>query len=184
MYRVPLKSGGHESVCLRGAASCRVTGLTLSKEQLAEATARVAAAGLSDKVTLLFCDYRYGVLHLLAGMHTPLCMTGWTAACFLAHWELLGWDGTCGGNLSDCVMLAMVWHAELLMLCVVLCVCRDCPGLGGYDKVVSIEMIEAVGHEHLHSYFATINAALKPGGKAVIQVRQNAATGPALPLAG
>lgn len=38
----------------------RVTGLTLSKEQLAEATARVAAAGLSDKVTLLFCDYRYG----------------------------------------------------------------------------------------------------------------------------
>jgi hypothetical protein len=31
-------------------------------------------------------------------------------------------------------------------------------------------MIEAVGHEHLPSYFATINAALKPGGKAVIQV--------------
>jgi cyclopropane fatty-acyl-phospholipid synthase-like methyltransferase len=49
-------------------------------------------------------------------------------------------------------------------------ICRDCPGLGGYDKVVSIEMIEAVGHEHLGSYFATINAALKPGGKAVIQV--------------
>lgn len=48
--------------------------------------------------------------------------------------------------------------------------CRDCPGLGSYDKVVSIEMIEAVGHEHLVSYFATINAALKPGGKAVIQV--------------
>lgn len=37
---------------------CRVTGLTLSKEQLAEATARVSAAGLSDRVTLLFCDYR------------------------------------------------------------------------------------------------------------------------------
>jgi cyclopropane fatty-acyl-phospholipid synthase-like methyltransferase len=31
-------------------------------------------------------------------------------------------------------------------------------------------MIEAVGHEHLRSYFATINAALKPGGRAVIQV--------------
>lgn len=42
-------------VCL---TLCRVTGLTLSKEQLAEATARVAAAGLSDRVTLLFCDYR------------------------------------------------------------------------------------------------------------------------------
>jgi cyclopropane fatty-acyl-phospholipid synthase-like methyltransferase len=42
--------------------------------------------------------------------------------------------------------------------------------MGTYDKVVSIEMIEAVGHEHLRSYFATINAALKPGGRAVIQV--------------
>ncbi len=37
---------------------CHVTGLTLSKEQLAEATARVKELGLSDKVTLLFCDYR------------------------------------------------------------------------------------------------------------------------------
>lgn len=39
-------------------------------------------------------------------------------------------------------------------------------------------MIEAVGHEHLVSYFATINAALKPGGKAVIQVRLQAAVLP------
>jgi cyclopropane-fatty-acyl-phospholipid synthase len=37
---------------------CRVTGLTLSKEQLAEAAARVEAAGLSDRITLLLCDYR------------------------------------------------------------------------------------------------------------------------------
>jgi cyclopropane fatty-acyl-phospholipid synthase-like methyltransferase len=48
---------------LCAAAAARVTGLTLSKEQLAEATARVAAAGLSDKVTLLFCDYRCGLGH-------------------------------------------------------------------------------------------------------------------------
>ena len=31
----------------------------MSKEQLAEATQRVKAAGLSGRVTLLFCDYRY-----------------------------------------------------------------------------------------------------------------------------
>jgi hypothetical protein len=36
----------------------RVTGITVSKEQLAEATLRVKAAGLSHAVTLLFCDYR------------------------------------------------------------------------------------------------------------------------------
>jgi hypothetical protein len=39
---------------------CRVTGLTLSKEQLAEATLRVDAAGLSDRIKLLLCDYRCG----------------------------------------------------------------------------------------------------------------------------
>ncbi|KAI8475498.1 MAG: cyclopropane fatty acid synthase [Monoraphidium minutum] len=85
-------------------SGCRVTGLTLSKEQLAEAAQRVDAAGLSDRITLLLCDY------------------------------------------------------------------RDCPGAGTYDKVVSCEMIEAVGHEHLRSYFSQIGRMLKPGGRAVIQV--------------
>lgn len=33
-------------------------GLTLSKEQLGEAAARVKAAGLEDKVSFQFCDYR------------------------------------------------------------------------------------------------------------------------------
>lgn len=30
-------------------------------------------------------------------------------------------------------------------------------------------MVEAVGHEHLRTYFTMIRAMLKPGGKAVIQ---------------
>lgn len=51
----------HPCVCVVVPSAVRVTGLTLSKEQLAEATARVAAAGLTDKVTLLFCDYRCGL---------------------------------------------------------------------------------------------------------------------------
>lgn len=97
---------GWGSFAIRAASTvgCRVTGLTLSKEQLAEGTARVKAAGLEDKVRLLFCDY------------------------------------------------------------------RDCPELGSYDRVISCEMIEAVGKEHLRAYFMTVGAALKPGGKAVIQV--------------
>lgn len=40
---------------------------------------------------------------------------------------------------------------------------------GQYDKLVSIEMIEAVGHHYLDTYFATISKVLKPGGKALIQ---------------
>ncbi len=97
---------GWGSFAIRAAQmkDCHVVGLTLSKEQLAEAKQRIKAAGLEDKITLLLCDY------------------------------------------------------------------RDTPNLGTYDRVVSCEMIEAVGHEHLPAYFATIGAALKPGGKAAVQV--------------
>ena len=51
---------GWGSFAIRAAqrTGCRVTGITVSKEQLAEAVARVKAAGLGDRVTLLFCDYR------------------------------------------------------------------------------------------------------------------------------
>ena len=90
--------------CAQRIPGTTIVGLTVSKEQLAEAAARVEAAGLSDRIHLLFCDY------------------------------------------------------------------RDCPGLGTYDRVVSCEMIEAVGHEHLEAYFITIGAALKLGGTAALQV--------------
>ena len=81
---------------------CHVTGLTLSHEQHAEATARVKAAGLSHLIDIVICDY------------------------------------------------------------------RDVQG--SFDKVVSIEMLEAVGHEHLPTYFSTVHRVLKPGGRASIQV--------------
>lgn len=41
---------------------------------------------------------------------------------------------------------------------------------GQYDKVVSIEMLEAVGEEYWPTYFKTLASRLKPGGKALIQV--------------
>lgn len=40
---------------------------------------------------------------------------------------------------------------------------------GEYDKLVSIEMIEAVGHEYLANFFSTCNKHLKPHGKMLIQ---------------
>lgn len=80
---------------------CHVTTTTISDAQYQEARSRVAAAGLSDKITLLKQDYR----------------------------ELTG-------------------H---------------------YDKLVSIEMIEAVGHEYLPMFFAKCNSLLKPTGLMVLQ---------------
>jgi cyclopropane-fatty-acyl-phospholipid synthase len=40
---------------------------------------------------------------------------------------------------------------------------------GEFDKLVSIEMIEAIGHQYLDTYFSKLNSLLKPNGKALIQ---------------
>ena len=80
-----------------------MTGLTISKEQLSEATARVRALGLEDRVTLMFCDYRH---------------------CPGAPWD---------EHLASTSLTSYLLHLPLA-------------GQGTYDKVVSIEMIEAVGH--------------------------------------
>jgi cyclopropane-fatty-acyl-phospholipid synthase len=44
---------------------------------------------------------------------------------------------------------------------------RDVPGL--FDRIVSIEMMEAVGEGYWPSYFATLRDRLRPGGLAVVQ---------------
>lgn len=85
---------------------CRITSLTLSREQKELAEDRIAEAGLTDKIEVLLCDYR---------------------------------------------ALPM-------------------PKEGPYDKIVSIEMLEAVGREFLDTYFECINKLLKPErGIAVFQ---------------
>ena len=78
-----------------------VTTTTISREQHALASQRVAAAGLQDRVTLLLQDYR---------------------------------------DLQ-----------------------------GTYDKLVSIEMIEAIGAQYLDTFFGKLGSLLRPGGQALLQ---------------
>jgi cyclopropane-fatty-acyl-phospholipid synthase len=93
---------GWGELALRAAArGATVHSVTLSVEQRELARARIAEAGLSDRVTIELCDYRHVI--------------------------------------------------------------------GSYDAVVSVEMIEAVGHDYLPSYFAKIDEVLAEGGKAAIQ---------------
>ncbi|MBY6186402.1 cyclopropane-fatty-acyl-phospholipid synthase family protein [Marinobacter hydrocarbonoclasticus] len=40
---------------------------------------------------------------------------------------------------------------------------------GEYDKIVSVEMIEAVGERYLPGFFQTLDRLLKPGGKVALQ---------------
>jgi cyclopropane-fatty-acyl-phospholipid synthase len=80
---------------------CRVTTTTISREQHDYAVKRIAAEGLSERITVLFKDYR---------------------------------------DLT-----------------------------GQFDKAVSIEMIEAVGHQFLDSYFRKCGELLKPDGMMLLQ---------------
>lgn len=80
---------------------CRVTAITLSPAQRELATARVAAAGLGDRVRVRVCDYR--------SLDQP------------------------------------------------------------FDKIVSIEMLEAVGLEYLPAYFAACARSLAAGGRFALQ---------------
>jgi cyclopropane-fatty-acyl-phospholipid synthase len=41
---------------------------------------------------------------------------------------------------------------------------------GQFDRIVSIEMFEAVGEAYWPSYFETLKRCLKPGGRAVLQI--------------
>jgi cyclopropane-fatty-acyl-phospholipid synthase len=49
-----------------------------------------------------------------------------------------------------------------------LCDYRDAKGT--YDRIVSIEMLEAVGHAYYGNYFSTLDRLLKPGGRIALQV--------------
>jgi len=80
---------------------CQVTTTTISKQQYDLASQRVAAAGLSDRITLLFSDYR---------------------------------------DLT-----------------------------GPYDKLVSLEMIEAVGYQYFDSFFGKCSELLKSEGMLLLQ---------------
>ncbi|MBC7545121.1 MAG: class I SAM-dependent methyltransferase [Candidatus Sericytochromatia bacterium] len=80
---------------------CRVTTTTISREQFDLAVARIAEAGLTDRITVLLADYR---------------------------------------DLT-----------------------------GRYDKVVSVEMIEAIGAEYYETFFRTCATLMRPEGLLLIQ---------------
>ena len=80
---------------------CRVTTVTISREQFDAARARVRDAGLSSRVDVLLRDYR---------------------------------------------------DVE-----------------GQFDKIVSVEMVEAVGHQYLDQYFRVLGRLLRPEGLMVLQ---------------
>lgn len=60
---------------------CRVTGITVSREQFDFATARVGARGLADRVDLRLCDYRD-----VTGQYSAIVSIEMLEAVGRAHW--------------------------------------------------------------------------------------------------
>ena len=94
---------GWGALAIRAATlyGCRVTSITLSREQQQFAKQQIAQAGLSDRVEVLLCDYR---------------------------------------NIT-----------------------------GRYDRIISVEMLEAVGKAYYPAFFRTCDRLLKSDGLMVIQ---------------
>ncbi|KAM7253007.1 hypothetical protein ACFE04_025625 [Oxalis oulophora] len=82
---------------------CKYTGISLSKEQLKYATAKVEEAGLQNHIKFLLCDY------------------------------------------------------------------RQLPESHKFDRIISCEMIEAVGHEFMEEFFGCCDSALADNGLLVLQ---------------
>jgi len=93
---------GGNAIFLAKNYGCKVTSVTISKEQQKLAVERVEAEGLGNKVSIIIQDYR---------------------------------------------------KIE-----------------GTFDKIVSIEMLEAVGHQYLETYFEKCQSLLKPDGIFAFQV--------------
>lgn len=129
-------------------------GVTLEDAQYAKLDAMIQRAGIKegDKVLEIGCGW--GSMAMRAASTTGCHVTGLT----LSKEQL--------AEATARVKAAGLQDRVKLMFCDY----RDCPGAGTFDAVLSCEMIEAVGHEHLDTYFAQIGSMLKPGGKAVIQV--------------
>ncbi|MBL5861607.1 class I SAM-dependent methyltransferase [Serratia fonticola] len=108
-------------------------------------------------------------LALTAGDHLLEIGTGWGAMA-----EYAARHYGCRVTTTTLSREQYIWATERIARAglqdrvqVLLCDYRDLTGQ--FDKLVSVEMIEAVGKHYLPDFFRTCQARLRPGGKMAIQ---------------
>lgn len=108
-------------------------------------------------------------LALTAGDHLLEIGTGWGAMA-----EYAARHYGCRVTTTTLSREQYIWATERIARAglqdrvqVLLCDYRDLTG--EFDKLVSVEMIEAVGKRYLPDFFRTCQARLRPGGKMAIQ---------------
>lgn len=124
---------------------------TLYEASLAKFAAACRKLRLTDQDHLLEIGTGWGGLAIYAARHYGCRVT--TTTISRAQFELAQ-ERVRAAGLAD--------RIELL-----LCDYRDLSGQ--YDKLVSIEMVEAVGHQYLETYLAKCSSLLKPHGAMLLQ---------------
>jgi cyclopropane-fatty-acyl-phospholipid synthase len=124
--------------------------LTLEQAQSVKCKRIASLLKLSGNESILEIGCGWGALatHLAgAGAHvTGVTLSPSQLAAATARAARLGLAGRCDLRLQD--------YREVT---------------GQFDRIVSIEMIEAVGEPYLPRYFEALRRTLKPGGRAVLQ---------------
>jgi cyclopropane-fatty-acyl-phospholipid synthase len=105
--------------------------------------------GSSDHLVEIGCGWGGMAIHA-AGQY-GCRVTGVTLSAAQLEWAN---QRVAEAGLSDRVALRLMDYRDLE---------------GQYDKLVSVEMIEAVGHQYLGDYFAKCQQLLRPGGRMVLQ---------------
>jgi cyclopropane-fatty-acyl-phospholipid synthase len=128
---------------------------SLDSAQYAKLDKVIAKARLSPDCHVVEIGCGWGEFAIRAAMHTGCRVTGITLSeeqCHLARKRVSA------AGVSHLVSIKVVDY-------------RTLPSAGvKYDRVVSIEMLEAVGHEFLGDFFSTLDIILKPDGVVVLQV--------------
>jgi cyclopropane-fatty-acyl-phospholipid synthase len=106
---------------------------------------------LSPKDHLIEIGSGWGALAVYAAVHYGCRVTTTTIS---REQYLAACDRVTGAGVADRVTVLLADYRNLT---------------GTYDKLVSIEMIEAVGAQYLDTYFAKLGRLLKPDGLALIQ---------------
>ena len=123
--------------------------LEAASERKLEAVCRKLALGPGDHVLEIGTGWGGFALH--AARHYGCRVTTTTIS---AQQYGLAQERIRAAGLEDRIELCLADYRDLT---------------GRYDKLVSIEMIEAVGADHLEEYFATISRLLRPHGAALVQ---------------
>lgn len=125
---------------------------SLEEAQREKISAMIRKAGIGPEDHVLEIGCGWGGFAIEAVRQTGCRVTGLTVSEAQAQWAR---EKVAEAGFEDRIEIRLLDYRQIE---------------GQFDKIVSIEMLEAVGNEYLGQYFAVCDRVLKPGGVVALQV--------------